>query len=240
MLDVKHPEAAKLLERLVLEKADVVVQNLAPGAPPPPRTGAAHATIYPYGPLPTGDGGQVMLGLQYEREWLNFCDKVLLQPALAQDPRFAGNAQRVAAHAALRALIVEAFAGMTAPQVVARLEAAHIASTRVNTMAGVWAHPQLKARHGWPEVGSPVGMLPAMLPPGSWGPGPDNGPRMDPVPALCKHTDAPRVDLGLSPEQVRALRAAVLIRSMQTPMQTPVPAPMPKPISNPNAQSQRT
>ena len=200
-LDVKHPEAAKVLERLVLEKADVVVQNLAPGAaarlglgyealaakkpriivcdisgygadgpyrdkkaydlliqseagfvsvtgtpdepckagpsiadiaagmyaytnilaallqrgqtgrgqhidismleslaewmsyplyyafdgaPPPPRTGAAHATIYPYGPFPTGDGGTVMMGLQNEREWVNFCDKVLLQPALAR------------------------------------------------------------------------------------------------------------------------------------------------------------
>ena len=66
------------------------------GAPPPPRTGASHATIYPYGPFPTGDGGTVMMGLQNEREWVNFCEKVLLQPALAKDPRFTGNAKRVA------------------------------------------------------------------------------------------------------------------------------------------------
>ncbi len=79
------------------------------GATPPPRAGAAHATIYPYGPFPTGDGGTVMLGLQNEREWLAFCDKVLLQPELAQDERFSSNARRSENRTELRALIVEAF-----------------------------------------------------------------------------------------------------------------------------------
>ncbi len=324
-LDVKHPEAAKVLERLVLEKADVVVQNLAPGAaarlglgyerlkalkpgiivcdisgygddaehpgpyrdkkaydlliqseagfvsvtgtpdepckagpsiadiaagmyayssilaallqraqtgqgqridismleslaewtsyplyyafdgaPPPPRTGASHATIYPYGPFPTGDGGSVMLGLQNEREWLNFCDKVLLQPALARDPRFSGNAARVAERGALRQIIAEAFAPLTAPQVVERLEAAQIANARVNTMHELWQHPQLKARQRWREVGSPAGPLPAMLPPGNW----DTGPRMDPVPALGEHTDAILAELGIAADGIRALHAA--------------------------------
>src|SRR6187399_1386140 len=94
------------------------------GAPPPPRTGASHATIYPYGPFPTGDGGTVMMGLQNEREWVNFCEKVLQQPALAQDPRFVSNAKRVTERSALRELIVQAFKPLTAPQVVGRLEAA--------------------------------------------------------------------------------------------------------------------
>jgi crotonobetainyl-CoA:carnitine CoA-transferase CaiB-like acyl-CoA transferase len=125
------------------------------GAPPPPRTGAAHATIYPYGPFPTGaDGGSVMLGLQNEREWVNFCDKVLQRPELARDPRFSGNAKRVAERTALRAIIVETFAPLTTPQVVDRLEAAQIANARVNTMHEVWEHPQLKARQRWREVGS--------------------------------------------------------------------------------------
>ena len=272
-LDVKHPEAAGILERLVLEKADVVVQNLAPGAaarlglgydvlavkkpaiivcdisgygadgpyrdkkaydlliqseagfvsvtgtpdepckagpsiadiaagmyaytnilaallqrtqggrgqhidismleslaewtsyplyyafegaPPPPRTGAAHATIYPYGPFPIGkDEGSVMLGLQNEREWVNFCEKVMQRPELARDPRFAGNARRVAERAALRQLIVDTFSTLTAAKVAERLEAAQIANARVNTMHEVWAHPQLKARRRWREVGSP-------------------------------------------------------------------------------------
>jgi len=173
------------------------------GAPPPPRTGAAHATIYPYGPFPTGaDGGSVMLGLQNEREWAKFCEKVLLQPALADDPRFAGNAKRVAARDALRALIVEAFSSLTSTQVVERLEAAQIANARVNTMHEVWEHPQLKARERWREVDSPVGKIPAMIPPGTW----MEGPRMGPVPALGQHTDAILTELGLSAEAIGTLR----------------------------------
>lgn len=324
-LDVKHPEAAKVLERLVLEKADVVVQNLAPGAAarlgmgydqlslrkpglivcdisgygddpvspgpyrdkkaydlliqseagfvsvtgtpdepckagpsmadiaagmyaytnilaallqrsqtgqgqridismlealaewtsyplyyafegaaPPPRTGASHATIYPYGPFPAGDGGTVMLGLQNEREWLSFCEKVLLQPALATDPRFTANFKRVAEREALRRIIVDVFATLTAAQVVERLEQAQIANAQVNTMAEVWAHPQLQARGRWTEVGSPQGLLPAMLPPGSW----TVGPRMDPVPALGEHTDAILAELGYGSADIEALHAA--------------------------------
>jgi itaconate CoA-transferase len=127
------------------------------GAEPPPRTGAAHATIYPYGPFPAGDGRIVMLGLQNEREWQVFCARVLERPELATDPRFASNAARTAAREALRAIIVETFAGMTAEQVVARLDQAQIANARVNTMAEVWAHPQLHARARWSEVATPSG-----------------------------------------------------------------------------------
>lgn len=174
------------------------------GAEPPPRTGASHATIYPYGPFPAGDGGVVMLGLQNEREWGAFCEKVLRQPALATDPRFTANYKRVAERDALRALIVEAFAPLTIAQVLERLEDAQIANAQVNTMREVWAHPQLKARGRWTEVGSPQGPLPAMLPPGTW----DVGPRMDPVPALGQHTDAILAELGYGPQQIEALHAA--------------------------------
>jgi len=177
------------------------------GASAPPRSGAAHATIYPYGPFPAGDGGTVMLGLQNEREWVNFCELVLQQHALAKDPRFAGNAKRVAERSALRELIVQAFKPLTAAQVVERLEAAQIANARVNTMHEVWEHPQLKARNRWREVGSPAGPLPAMLPPGTW----DDEPRMDPVPALGEHTDALLAELGIDAEGIRALRAAEAI-----------------------------
>src|SRR5690606_37842448 len=131
------------------------------GATPPPRAGAAHATIYPYGPFPTGDGGTVMLGLQNEREWLAFCDKVLLQPELARDERFSANFKRSENRAELRAIIVETFSTLSADEVIARLDAAPIANAHVNDMAGVWAHPQLKARQRWTDVGSPSGMIPA-------------------------------------------------------------------------------
>ena len=174
------------------------------GASPPPRSGASHATIYPYGPFPAGDGGTVMLGLQNEREWLAFCDTVLQQPALAKDARFASNSKRSAERVALRALIVEAFEALTTAQVLERLEAAQIANARVNTMAEVWAHPQLKARGRWREVGSPAGPLPALLPPGTW----NEGPRMDPVPALGEHTQAILAGLGYRADAIAALREA--------------------------------
>jgi len=177
------------------------------GAPPPPRTGASHATIYPYGPFPAGDGTMVMLGLQNEREWLSFCETVLQQPDLATDPRFNANFKRVAERDALRRIIVEAFVPLTGAQVVERLERAQIANAQVNTMQDVWAHPQLKARGRWTEIGSPKGALPAMLPPGSW----DVGPRMDPVPALGEHTDAILAELGYGKGEIAALHAAKAI-----------------------------
>ena len=174
------------------------------GAAPPPRTGASHATIYPYGPFPTGDGKSVMLGLQNEREWAAFCDKVLRMPALAADPRYASNSKRSAERAGLRALIVDAFAALTAAEVTARLDEAHIANANVNTMSEVWAHPQLKARGRWTEVASPVGNIPALLPPGSCA---DHQPRMDAVPALGQHTDTILAHLGYAPERIAQLRS---------------------------------
>jgi itaconate CoA-transferase len=174
------------------------------GAPPPPRTGASHATIFPYGPFPAGDGKIVMLGLQNEREWKVFCDKVLGDSALTTDERFSSTAKRSAAREALSALIVKAFSTLTADQVADRLEQAGIANAQVNTMSEVWAHPQLKARKRWREVDTSAGPVPALLPPGSWERG---APRMDAVPALGQHTDAILKNFGYDETRIAALRA---------------------------------
>lgn len=173
------------------------------GAPPPPRAGAAHATIFPYGPFQAGDGASVMLGLQNEREWGVFCEQVLQQPGLAHDPRFSSNSQRVANRESLRALILAAFSALTAEQVVGRLDAAKIANARVNDMHDVWHHPQLKARERWTEVDTPAGPVAALLPPGTQS---TFSARMDPVPALGEHTESILQELGWSAAQISALR----------------------------------
>ncbi|MEP6556854.1 MAG: CaiB/BaiF CoA-transferase family protein [Burkholderiales bacterium] len=175
------------------------------GAPPPPRSAASHATIYPYGPFAAGDGGIVMLGLQNEREWKLFCDRVLEMPAIATDPRFITNSKRNEHRAELKALITQTFQPMTAEQVIERLDGAQIANARMRDMAELWAHPQLKARGRWQDIGSPVGTLPALLPPGRSN---SFDYRMDPVPALGEHTDAVLRELGYEAVAIQALRDA--------------------------------
>ncbi|VVP97772.1 CaiB/BaiF CoA transferase family protein [Pseudomonas fluorescens] len=175
------------------------------GAPPPPRAGAAHATIYPYGPFPIGDGTTVMLGLQNEREWQLFCDKVLLAPELVRDERFNANFKRVENRQALRDLIVQSFSTLNFDAVIDRLDHAQIANARVNDMQGVWDHPQLKARERWRQVETAAGSVPSLIPPGS------NSafePRMDAVPGLGQHTEQVLRELGLGTGRIEQLRAA--------------------------------
>ena len=178
------------------------------GAAPPPRSGASHATIYPYGPFPAGDGKTVMLGLQNEREWAVFCEKVLQQPELAADPRYTSNSKRSAARDELRRMIIEVFAQLSAAEVVQRLDDAQIANARVNDMHDVWDHPQLRARKRWRDVESPAGSILALLPPGSSQVADEASARMDPVPALGEHTDAILAELGCSGPEIAELRAA--------------------------------
>ncbi|WHZ11386.1 MAG: L-carnitine dehydratase/bile acid-inducible protein F [Burkholderiaceae bacterium] len=178
------------------------------GAEPPARSGASHASIYPYGPFPAGDGGTVMLGLQNEREWGAFCERVLGDAALATDPRFDKNTARSANRDALHRIIVERFATLSTSEVEARLDAAQIAHARVNDMAGLWAHPQLAARERWRFVDTSAGAVPALLPPAQSS---AFDCRMDAVPALGEHTDAILRELGCDDARIAALRAARVI-----------------------------
>lgn len=175
------------------------------GAPPPPRTGASHATIYPYGPFQTGDGNTVMLGLQNEREWLAFCELVLEQPSLATNPDYASNFKRNENRQQLAAIILECFKSMTAAQVLVRLERAQIANAQVNTMQDLWDHPQLHARQRWTKVASPAGELPALLPPGR---NDSFEYRMDAIPAVGQHTQAILDELGYDQATVARMRDA--------------------------------
>lgn len=177
------------------------------GAPPPPRAGASHATIFPYGLFAVGDGRTVILGLQNEREWRAFCDIVLQAPDLAPDPRFSSNSLRAENKAALTRIITAAFADLTTGQVTERLDCAGIANARMNEMADVWNHAQLQARNRWREVDTPAGPIPALLPPGGIG----SEPRMDAVPALGEHAPALLAELGYSEEAIADLRQGRVI-----------------------------
>jgi itaconate CoA-transferase len=178
------------------------------GAQPPVRAGASHATIYPYGPFPAGDGKVVMLGLQNEREWAAFCEKVLGQPELKSDPRFLSGPLRSQARKELYAIIVAAFAKLTAEQIVQRLDAAQIGNARMNDMHEVWDHAQLRERGRWIDIDTPAGNVKAMLPPGVPA---SFEPRMDPVPALGQHSDAILAELGYDRDAVAKLRATGVV-----------------------------
>lgn len=175
------------------------------GQQPPGRNGAAHATIYPYGPFTAGDGRVVMLGLQNEREWKAFCDTVLRDPALATDPRFDANVRRSEHRAELKAVIEAAFAGLTAQDVIARLDDAQIANAAVNQVSDLWTHPQLHARERFRTIDSPAGELQALLPPATID---SFDVRMDAVPALGEHSMAILRELGRSDADIEQLRAA--------------------------------
>jgi itaconate CoA-transferase len=175
------------------------------GNPPPPRAAASHPSIYPYGPFRTGDGKNVLLGVQNEREWALFCEQVLQQPELARDPRFNSNLVRNRNRQALCAIVEQVFGALDAVQVTERLERATIGNATVNEMADFWQHPQLKARGRWREVESPVGMIPALLPPGI---NDSFEYRMGPVPALGAHTDAILAELGYASNDIQRLREA--------------------------------
>jgi itaconate CoA-transferase len=173
------------------------------GAPPPPRAGAAHATICPYGPFAAGDGRVVLLAVQNDREWHGFCTGFLGRPELAAHPHYVAGADRDAHRVELGRLIAARFGELTGAEAMALLDAAGVANARVNSLAEVWDHPQLTARGRWHTLPTPAGPVPAPAPPG-----PTTGtPRMDPVPALGEHTRAVLAELGLAAEAVAALAA---------------------------------
>ncbi|MCW1966306.1 CaiB/BaiF CoA-transferase family protein [Polynucleobacter sp.] len=178
------------------------------GADAPPRNGASHATIYPYGPFKAGDGKTVMLGLQNEREWAQFCETVLEKPELAIDERFDKNFKRNERRAELLQIIDACFSKLSSTELIARLEKAQIANAHLNDMAGLWQHDQLKARNRWTEIDTPNGQIPALLPPGL-----NNSYqyRMDPIPAVGQHTESILGELGIDSATIESMRSSSAI-----------------------------
>jgi itaconate CoA-transferase len=174
------------------------------GGKAPPRSGAYHATIVPYGPFRAGDGGTVFLSIQNEREFERFCALVLQKPELKNDARFSSGPARLQNREAMHAEVDAVFSKLNTAEVVERLEKADIANARLNDMAEFWKHPQLAARGRWAKVGSPAGELDALKPPFNMD-GMD--PRMDSVPALGEHTRAVLAELGYDEAEIGRLTA---------------------------------
>ena len=178
------------------------------GGEAPPRSGAYHATIVPYGPFRAGDGKTVFLSIQNEREFARFCDQALGKPALAKDPRFSSSPARVRNRDAMHAEIERAFGKLTAAQVEGRLEDAGVANARLNTMQEFWEHPQLAARDRWREVGTEAGAVRAPKPPFNLS---EFEPRMEDVPALGAHSRKILEELGCGESEIGRLAADKVI-----------------------------
>jgi len=168
------------------------------GGTPPARTGASHATIAPYGPYSTSDG-QVIFGIQNNREWEAFVAGVLLRPDLAVDGRFQSNQLRVQHREAMDAEIHRTLGALSTAEAVSRLDAAQIANARLNSMEQFIDHPQLAGRQSWRHVDSPSGPIPALVPPVRLA---GVEPVMDPIPALGQHSAAILAELGFDADTI--------------------------------------
>ena len=178
------------------------------GGREPPRSGARHASIAPYGPFVCGDGEQIFFGIQNEREWERFCEVVLGRAEMVNDELFDDNSRRVENREALEEEISAILAELSSEEAVGRLERAGIANARMRTVRAFIEHPQLAARDRWREVGSEAGPLLALLPPVTMA---DAEPVMRQIPALGEHTDGILGELGYDEGTIAALRRAVVI-----------------------------
>ncbi|MEW9677213.1 CaiB/BaiF CoA-transferase family protein [Lentibacillus sp. L22] len=170
------------------------------GGTEPKRTGASHSTIYPYGPFQCGDGKTVFIGLQNEREWVNFCSIVLEDRDLATDSRFENNSNRSANRQELKKLIEYSFKSLTSDEVLEKVEEAKIANARLNNMKDFFDHPQLSARNRWSEVETPAGKIAALKPPVTVE---GMEAMMKPVPDLGEHTDQILEEIGMTKESMK-------------------------------------
>ena len=160
--------------------------------PPPPRAGASHASIYPYGPFEASDG-TVMLGVQNEREWVILCEQVLDRPDLPKEERYKDTNSRSQNRAELQQTICEALSKYTAEEAIQKLESAGIANSKLNTLEEVWNHPQLNARRRFREIETEAGTIRTLILPGASA---DVEARLDAVPSVGQHNEKIMAELN--------------------------------------------
>jgi len=155
----------------------------------PERVGLAHPTICPYGAFTTRDGAQVVIAIQNEREWLEFCRCFLEEPEFACRPELQSNVGRVANRVAVDSHVAAAVARLTRAEAAAKLRASNTAFGFVNDLRGLSEHAALRRI----EVGTPFGNASMAAPPVI----DSDGPRVfGQVPAIGQHSDAIRAEFG--------------------------------------------
>ncbi len=152
---------------------------------PPARTGARHASIVPYGAYASADGDEILIAVQNEAEWERLCRGVLDLPALAADPRYAGNSQRVAHRDEVEERLRAAAAALPTAELLRRLEQARIAYGSVRPVEQVVRHPQLAGR--WTGIPAGEREISVLAPPVHFS---GFTPALGPVPRLGEHTAA--------------------------------------------------
>lgn len=165
--------------------------------------GMSSPAVAPYGAYATADGHTVVLGTTNDREWQRLARELLGRDDLADDPRFAGNADRVANRAILDEAIGQWCARHDLAKIQHAADAAGIGNARYNTAGDVLAHPQLSERDRWRSIDTPAGPIPSLLPPPVIA---GFEPPMGPVPALGEHTEAVLGELGFTDTEVAELR----------------------------------
>jgi len=153
---------------------------------PPRRIGLAHPSISPYGAFKSRDGIAILISIQNDREWRVLAEKVLGDAALAADPDFATNLERVKRRGETDGRVGKAFSVLDAAMLEQKLTAADIAFARVNTPADLSQHPHLHRI----TVGTPRGPVSYPAPPRSV----DASRRYGPVPAIGEHTEKVRAE----------------------------------------------
>jgi crotonobetainyl-CoA:carnitine CoA-transferase CaiB-like acyl-CoA transferase len=154
----------------------------------PARLGLAHPSICPYGAFETNDHALVLISIQNEREWLEFCARFLDEPDLPQQPGFETNVIRVANRAVVDAHVGAMFAKLTRDQAAAKLRAANTAYGFVNDVAAFSRHPALRRQ----TVETPNGPVAIAAPPVLR----ETSRSLGPVPAIGEHSSAIRTEFS--------------------------------------------
>lgn len=178
---------------VVAEMMGFALNQVLHGGDEPQPVGMGSPMVAPYGAYPTADGQTVVLGTTSDQEWRRLARDMLDRADLAEASRFARNEDRVRTHTELDEFLGAWCASRSLAEIQRHADVAGIGNARLNGVRDLAHHPQLAMRGRWRQVGSPVGSVPALLPPAM---GRHWTAASGPVPALGADTEAIRAEVA--------------------------------------------